>query len=219
MIREAAVRLEVQLLDLQRQPRQQRLEPDRRHAVRAIDRDAQRRDCGAGDSERLAHEAIHDVDAFAPASRSGRRACRLADEPLDLAQAAGLANGLGVAAADLHAVVLPGVVRRGQHDPAVRVQRIDREIQHRRRREPDVEHCRARLARAAHERLAELRGMRARVATDREPPRSEETHRRVPDAIRELRIEFARHEAADVIRLEDRHAAHSTGEFARCRAA
>ena len=113
---------------------------------------------------------------------------------------AGGADRLGLGAADLEAVVLDRVVRRGGHDAADGVEVVDREVDERRVDHADVDHVhpdRAHAVRHARARSGELGRMSRRrpscsprapvLGSDVLPAALEELRRRVPDLSRRLR--------------------------------
>ena len=173
VVRERAVRLEVEARHVERQAREQGLEPRRRHAVAAVDRDAQPRPRLA-DRQHVLDVGVAHVDALdvSPARRAAAPA-GAAREPLDLLQPAGLADRDRVLATQLEAVVLRRVVGGGQHDPAARARAARRRNRASAcRRVPRSTTRDAFFGDTGEQRREELRGAAARVAPDRDPRRA-----------------------------------------------
>jgi hypothetical protein len=91
---------------------------------------------------------------------------------------------------ELHAVVLARVVAGGDVQAAVAVGRADREVAHGRAGEPDVDHVRARAPHALDDRRGDRRRVRAHVAPDHEPLRTEELRESTSDPPRELGVQL-----------------------------
>ena len=105
VIRKGAVGLEVETFDLERQPGQQPLEPHRRHAVAAVDRDPQRRATAADRAARAARSRRARRRCAREPRGAARGAGRRGGELLDLLQTRVAAHRNGVLAADLEPVV------------------------------------------------------------------------------------------------------------------
>ena len=112
------------------------------------------------------------------------------------------------AADDLHPGVLLRVVRGGDADAAVEAELADREVEHLRPDQPEVEHVRAAVRGALDQRLGHRRRGDAHVAPDGDPARLELLDVRAPDRVRALLVELGRMEPADVVRLEDLRVEH-----------
>ena len=138
---------------------------------------------------------------------AARRDTRL-DHFLDLLQTALFADGRGTRAAQLDAVVLRGVVARGQHR-AGRVESTGREIDEVGRRQPDIGDVGAGERRTFDERRRERTGRFAHVVTDDEMLRAREMRERVADPASERFVDLVGIDAANVVRLEHLVERHS----------
>ena len=111
-------------------------------------------------------------------------------------------TGIAPSPHDLHPGVLLRVVRGGDHDPAVEAERADREVDHLRPDEPDVDHVGARLGRALDQRRRHRRRGEPRVAPDGDPLRRELLDVGAPDRARAVLVDLRRVDPAHVVRLE-----------------
>ena len=126
----------------------------------------------------------------------------------DLEQPRLAADRQRAAAHDLHPGVLGGVVRGGDHDPAVEPELPGREVDHLGADHPEVGDVDAAVGDAVDHRLGHRRRREAHVAPDRDPPRLELLRERAPDRVRALLVELRRVERAHVVRLEGRGIEH-----------
>src|SRR5205085_1044075 len=101
-------------------------------------------------------------------------------------------DGKRAAPDDLHARVLLRVVRGGDADAAVESELTDREIDHLRPNEADVEHVGAAVGRAFGDSRRHRRARHAHVAADGDPARLELLDVGAPDRVRTLLVELAR---------------------------
>ncbi len=181
----------------------------RGHAVRGVDHDPQRADLGDVDEgQHLVHEPEPDVlladrAALLDGAEAGLRA------GADLLEAGVASDRERAAAHDLHPRVAARVVRRGDADPAVERELADREVDHLRAHEPEVENVGAAVRRALDRRGSHGRRRDAHVATDRDRARLEVLDVRPPDAVGAVLVQLARVQPADVVGLEDTRVEHS----------
>ncbi len=213
VIGKGAVRIEVEPLDLEIEAIEQRREPHRRHAVPAVDGDAER-GTALADGESVLDVVRHHVHPANPPRcwltvpswrRFAGRRFDLIVFALDLLQSAGLTDGDRILPADLEAVVLGGVVGCGQHDPPTGPEPIDGEVQHRGRHHPDVHHLDALIGHATHQGFEKRGRARARIATDHQLGRRQEAGGRPTDPVGILRTELIRNHSTDVVGLEYGH--------------
>ena len=134
-----------------------------------------------------------------------RRGIGQSAQLLDLGDARVLRDRLRALAAQLHAVVLARVVARRHAQAAVALERPDGEVRHGRLREPEADHVRARVTHALADRVGDLGRVRAHVLADDQALRLQEARERVADLLRERGVELGRHDAPDVVGLEDPH--------------
>ena len=165
-----------QLHRLDRQPFEHRRQHRARHPVRRVDHDLQRPDLGRrprttarGRRTRARCRRVSTVPRVARPVRD----CPSKRAVAHVEQARIAADRHGARAHDLHPGVLLRVVRGGDHDPAVEAERADREVDHLRPDEPDVDHVGARLGRALDQRRRHRRRGEPRVAPDGDPLRGE----------------------------------------------
>ena len=175
VVRERPVRLEVTADDVEhRQPVEHRRQHRPGHPVRRVDHDPER-----PERRRRRRTTARDRRnrARCPRSRiSPRAASRHSPRHRAVAhvEQAGLAADRQRAAAhDLHPRVLLRVVRRGDRDAAVEPELADREIDHLRADEPEVEHVRAAVGGALAHGRRHRRRREPHVAPDGDPRRRE----------------------------------------------
>jgi hypothetical protein len=94
-------------------------------------------------------------------------------------------------------------VRGGDGDPAVEAELADREVDHLRPDEPDVQHVDAGVGGAARDGLGHRGGGEAHVAPDGDALRLEVLPVGAADRVGALLVQLGGVEAADVVRLED----------------
>ena len=121
-----------------------------------------------------------------------------------LLDAAVAAQGQRVAAHDLHAVVLLGIVRGGDDQATVVAVLADGVIEHLRAHEADLVDVAAGVERGLDGGLAELRRGQPHVAADRHRARLELVHVRAHDAVHAVGVQLVGDDAAHVVGLEDR---------------
>src|SRR5215471_18423967 len=126
----------------------------------------------------------------------------------DVQEAGVAADGQRALADDLHARVLLRIVRRGDRDPAVEPELTDREVDHLRPDQPEIEHVRALGDRPACHGLDHGRRRGAHVVADRDPVRLEDLHEGTADRLRTPLVELGRVDPADVVGLEDLRIEH-----------
>ena len=161
----------------------QRVEVDERAHVR----DERRQQVAALDAARV-------LAALEQARREHR---------LDLAEAGLLADRARAGAAQLDAVVLRGVVARGEHRGR-RIEAPRREVAEVGGREPEVDDVGAGQGRALDERGDQRLRRRPRVAADEHPGGAGERDEGVADAAGDGLVDLVGVDAADVVGLEDR---------------
>ena len=125
---------------------------------------------------------------------------------LDVEDAVRAEIGRAPSRAQLHAVVLARVVAGGHVQPAVAVLRADREVGHRRRGEPDVDHVATGVAHALDH--ARRRSPASACACRARPPGawpSGSARRRCRCACASAASSSVGYDAADVVGLEDPH--------------
>ena len=126
----------------------------------------------------------------------------------DVEEARVAADGQRAAADDLHPRVLLRVVRGGDGDAAVEPELADREVEHLRADQPEVEDVGARGRGALdHRRRHRRRGERMSRPTAMRS-RLELLDVGAPDRVRAVLVELVRIDAAHVVRLEDLRVEH-----------
>jgi hypothetical protein len=203
VVREGAVRLEEALHRVDRQALENRRQHRAGHPVRCVDHHAQRSERrGVDEGERAVHEPWIDVHLLEVtpslhSAEAGQRAVAHVEQPR-LA-----ADGQRAFADDLHAGVLLRVVRGGHRDAAVEAEVADREIDHLRAHEPDVEHVGASVASALDHCRLHRGSVDPHVAADRDPVRVELLRVGATDRVGAVLVEVAAVDPAHVVRLED----------------
>jgi hypothetical protein len=205
VIRKTSVRLEEAADGVDSDALEDRREHGACHAVPRVDDDAERPDgVPVHEGENLVDEGGVDIGGFSRGrgltplmARKGKGAVADVEEP------GVAAHRKSTAADDLHPVVVPGVVRSGDHDPAVQLEFADGEIEHLGADHPDVRNLGAAVGRPAHH----GRGHRGRgdphVAPDGDTPGLELLDVGTADRVRAVLVQLGRVNAAHVVRLED----------------
>ena len=210
MIRERAVELEIERNELDPRLLEERL-VDRPHAVGGVDHDLELASAGG-----LAQEGQHVLavgleDAGVPDLAGDERRWQIAGRDLRFHERDAVIAGHGIrlVTRELEAVVLGGVVAGGGLDAAGRLQMADREIVHRRGRETDVDHVEARFDQTLGERRRQAFPRRPHVARDHHGVAEgavllvEHELEGEADLLGQRLVELLRHDAADVVCLEN----------------
>ncbi len=134
-------------------------------------------------------ELLEEVDVLDPARNLAARGDARRDHLLDLGEARLLADRRGAGAAQLDAVVLRGVVARGEHR-ARRVELAGGEVHDVGGAETDVGDVGARERRALDERRRERNRRRPHVVADDHLLRAGEVRERVADSARERLVDL-----------------------------
>ena len=203
MVREGPVELGEEVDELEGQPLEDRGHDESPHPVRRVRDDLERLHRGNVDERQdvLDVGVEHALPVDGP-GRLARRAPGKLRERADVAQSGLLSDRRRAGATELQPVPLGRVVTRGEHD-ARELEGAGDEVQEIGRGEPDVEDVRAPVGRTGPDGLCErLRGEPAVVA-DRDARSSEPLGERSTDPVGHLLVEVLRHDAADVVRLED----------------
>jgi hypothetical protein len=100
-------------------------------------------------------------------------------------------------------------VRGGDGDAAFEPELADREIDHLRSDQAELDDVRARLRCTAHDGIGHRRRRQAHVVADGDLPRLELLDIRTADGVRAFLVELARIDPADVVRLEDLGVEHA----------
>ena len=127
------------------------------HAVAGVDRDAAACRFRSRNCSTCCRYSAPEVHLLVLALQPGLPDAQRRGDALDVVQPAGGADRLGLGAADLEAVVLDRIVRRGGHDAADGVEVVDREVDERRVDHADVDHVHPDRADAVDQRLGQVR--------------------------------------------------------------
>ena len=203
---------EVHLLQLQRQPLEDRADHRTAHPVAAVDDDLHRLDVvGVDEGERVGVEFVPDVDLLGRAA-AGRLAEAGFDLRLDVADAGVAGERQRPLADELHAGVGLGVVRGGDHRAAVELARADQVVEHLGRDLAGVEDRRALGDEAVAHRARHRRRRQPHVAPEADPQLarllaaqpSQHPGEGPPDRLSAVVSSISRAvQAADVVGLED----------------
>ncbi len=207
-----AVGLEVETLDLELgQVLEHGREHHAGHPVRGVDHDLERLDrLDVDERERALDVLLPDVVRLDLSRGQSLGRGRIGHGPVADLQQAGLAADRERALADdLQTRVLLRVMRGRDRDPAVEPQLADREIDHLRPDEAELEHVRARLGRAGDRRLGHRGRGDAHVVPDGDPLRPEHLDEGPPDRTRALLVELGSVDPADVVCLENLGVEHA----------
>ena len=199
-VREVAVRLVVDLDEVERELLLERVD-DR--AGRAVADDLERlelRDVDIG--EDVVDVLARDVFRLDFARRGLRLERAFHDGFLDVLEARVARNRARLLADELHAVVLFRVVAGRDHDAAVEAEMRRREVDHLRAALADVHDVAAGFREALDERVADGRAREADVVADSDFLRVEEAREDAADAVRELFVDVLGIDAADVVSAE-----------------
>ena len=199
-VREVAVRLVVDLDEVERELLLERVDDRAGRAVARVRDDLERlelRDIDIGeDVVDVLFEDVLRLDL----ARGGLRLERaFHDGLLDVLEARVARNRARLLADELHAVVLFRVVAGRDHDAAVEAEMRRREVDHLRAALADVHDVAAGFREALDERVADGRAREADVMADSDFLRVEEAREDAADAIRELFVDVLRIHAADVV--------------------
>ena len=203
MVRERAVELAEEHLEVEREPGEDPGHHEPTHAVRGVGHDLQGPERGDVDERadvggELGEEILlpHLTALLGPLEEPRR------DRVLDLGEPGGLADGRGAGPAELDAVVLRRVVAGGEHRGR-RVERSRGEVDEVGRREADVDHVGAGERGPLDEGAAQRDGRRPHVVADHDRRARGEPDERVADALGDGFVDLVRVDAANVIGLED----------------
>ena len=205
MVGEAPVRLHEERAG--GQPREPRQDPGERvpgHPVGGVD--------GQGDVPLHVAEGRHvggvglvEVELLQGPAGSDGPGVGLSAHALDVRDAVGAGDRSRTTRAQLHAVVLPGVVTGGHAEPAVHILGPDGEVRHRRRGKADADDIRPRVSHPLDDRLCDLGGMHPHVPADEQALGAEKAGKRMTDPAGDVGVELGGVDAADVVGLEDSH--------------
>ena len=202
-VREVAVRLVVDLDEVERELLLERVDDRAGRAVACVRDDLERlelRDVDIG--EDVVDVLARDVFRLDFARRGLRLERAFHDGFLDVLEARVARNRARLLADELHAVVLFRVVAGRDHDAAVEAEMRRREVDHLRAALADVHDVAAGFREALDERVADGRAREADVVADSDFLRVEEAREDAADAVRELFVDVLGIDAADVVSAE-----------------
>ena len=208
-VREVAVRLVVHLDELERQVRLDQVQRRARGAVARVDHDlevGQRRQ--VDEAQQLADIVVSHVDLAVFARRVGNLPFVALGNPANVLEARVAADGPGLLAHHLEAVVVGRVVAGRNHDAAVGAELAGAVIDHLGAADADVQHVAARLGETPGHRRRQLVARVADIAAQHDALRAQVLGRRVADAVGDVRVELVRDAPTHVVGLEtvDRNA-------------
>ena len=210
---EETVGVVVNFYDVERQKFFQLVNDGTRRAVAGVDDDFQRTKIFNVDVTQKTFDVIgHDVDSADGARRFAERpiAAFVRNGGFNVKQTGFRRNGTYALADEFHAVVLFGIVRRGDHDAAVKIVVARREVNHFGADLPNVKNVTARLGESANKRVAQRGTRQANIVPDGNFMRAEQFGKNSADAICQLLIDAFGINAANVVGSEarnvDRHA-------------
>ncbi len=181
------------------------------HPVAAVDDDLQRlQGVDVDEREGPLAELGRDVDAFTVAA-AGSVAEPGEDQVADRGDPGVAGESQRALADELHTGVGLGVVRRGDHGPAVELPLADHEIEHLRADHPGIEHVSALGDQSLTEATRHLRGLQPHVAADADAKVGgvlsaqvgEDPGERAAEQKSGVAVHLVAVQAADVIGLED----------------
>jgi hypothetical protein len=210
VVGERAIQFAVENLEVERQLGEHARRDVAAHAVRRVGDDLQRSKHRLVDeADDVLRELGEQILALDGALCPGGRREALGRQPPDIAEARVLADGLRPSQAELDAVVLGRIVRRGE-DRSRGFEATRCEVHEVGRGEPEVDDVDALVGDALGEGPGQLDTGRAHVATDEDRALlgiggvcGGELSERGADGVGLRRIELVGHDAADVVGLED----------------
>ena len=204
MVRERAVEVGEEDLELEGQAVEHAGHDEPAHAVRGIGHHLERTEHGPVDEgAHVGRVVVDEARLGDPALGAGGGRYPLLDQPADLLQPGVLAHRPGAGEAELDAVVARRVVRRGEHGPRP-VELAGRVVDEVGGGEPQVDDVDALGGRALGERARELDARLAHVARHDDARGSREAGERGTDAPGHVGVELVGHRAPYVVGLEDR---------------
>ena len=203
VVRERAVEVAVEDGQVERQAFEDLRHDEAAHAVGSVGDHPKRPQLGLvderSDVRRVALQQVLLLHRAVPFDRRGD--ARL-DAGLDLGEARVLSDGTGATETQLDAVVLRGIVRRGEHGPR-RVEVAGGVIEQVGRRQAQVDDIGALGGGAFRKGGGQRHTRRAHVARHQHAIGAREAHEGCAEGARQFVVELVGDRAADVVRLED----------------